>query len=225
MLTADCTLWLQSWESDLFMCTRRFQVGAAIAVASLSIALATSAKAATNLVQNPGFELGTGNGWSNNPGWGVGPGGYGLVPEDGNLIATNGCSPNPTLPCEISQVLPTLTGQTYKLTFGFNPGAGEDQFAGYDYVRLQVEWDGVVIDDLGGGPLGWTDHTITGLVASSDATSLTFRGYAAVMSGIDNVSVTESSAAIPEPASWALMITGFGLAGAVLRQRRTTTVC
>lgn len=30
----------------------------------------------------------------------------------------------------------------------------------------------------------------------------------------------QSSGAVPEPASWALMITGFGLAGTMLRQRR-----
>lgn len=33
--------------------------------------------------------------------------------------------------------------------------------------------------------------------------------------------VLSTSAAVPEPASWALMIGGFGLAGAVLRRRRT----
>ncbi len=34
---------------------------------------------------------------------------------------------------------------------------------------------------------------------------------------VDNVSIT----AVPEPATWALMISGFGLAGAALRRRRT----
>jgi hypothetical protein len=34
--------------------------------------------------------------------------------------------------------------------------------------------------------------------------------------GIDNVSVT----GVPEPASWALMILGFGAGGAMLRRRR-----
>jgi PEP-CTERM motif-containing protein len=183
--------------------------------------LSNTASAATNLVQNPGFELGTGGGWTDVPGWGIGGGGLaGIVRESGSVMAMNGCAPNLTLPCGISRVLPTVAGQAYTLGFGFNPGGGPDEFAGYDYVRLQVLWDGVVVEDLGGGPLGWTDFTLDGLIATSDATTLTFRGYAAAMSGVDNVSVTASAAAVPEPASWALMISGFGAAGAALRRRR-----
>jgi len=41
--------------------------------------------------------------------------------------------------------------------------------------------------------------------------------------GIDDVSVLAAPvSAVPEPASWALMLTGFGLAGAMLRRRRAT---
>ena len=35
--------------------------------------------------------------------------------------------------------------------------------------------------------------------------------------GVDNVSI---SLAVPEPASWAMLISGFGLVGAVARRRR-----
>jgi hypothetical protein len=37
---------------------------------------------------------------------------------------------------------------------------------------------------------------------------------------IDNAVINESYAAVPEPGTWALLITGFGLAGAALRRRR-----
>lgn len=41
--------------------------------------------------------------------------------------------------------------------------------------------------------------------------------------GVDNIgslTVAKIGAAVPEPAAWALMITGFGLAGGALRRRR-----
>jgi len=37
---------------------------------------------------------------------------------------------------------------------------------------------------------------------------------------LDNVAVTADGAAVPEPATWALMVLGFGGAGALLRRRR-----
>ena len=48
-----------------------------------------------------------------------------------------------------------------------------------------------------------------------------FQGGADESWGIDNFSLSASTGAIPEPSSWALMIAGFGLSGAVLRRRRT----
>lgn len=47
--------------------------------------------------------------------------------------------------------------------------------------------------------------------------------YAAIGAGvdIDNIRVTGSlPSAVPEPATWAMMITGFGLAGTAIRRRR-----
>jgi hypothetical protein len=45
-------------------------------------------------------------------------------------------------------------------------------------------------------------------------------GYSLSFSnGVGNSVVTDSLAGVPEPASWALMIAGFGLAGAALRRR------
>jgi hypothetical protein len=43
----------------------------------------------------------------------------------------------------------------------------------------------------------------------------------AVSSQIYSVTITEPTAAVPEPASWALMIAGFGLAGGAMRARRS----
>lgn len=47
-------------------------------------------------------------------------------------------------------------------------------------------------------------------------------GYTAQVSDGADIMVTDlASGAVPEPASWALMITGFGLVGSALRRRRT----
>jgi hypothetical protein len=40
----------------------------------------------------------------------------------------------------------------------------------------------------------------------------------------DNVSATQAAAAAPEPATWGLMIAGFGLAGGALRRRARTAI-
>jgi hypothetical protein len=40
---------------------------------------------------------------------------------------------------------------------------------------------------------------------------------------LDNVLVTQTTAAIPEPATWAMLIAGFGLVGAAARRRLTGT--
>ena len=41
---------------------------------------------------------------------------------------------------------------------------------------------------------------------------------------VSGLTGTASAGGVPEPASWALMIAGFGLAGAQLRRRRTAAV-
>jgi hypothetical protein len=44
------------------------------------------------------------------------------------------------------------------------------------------------------------------------------------ISGTDTLTIQSVSNAVPEPATWALMIGGFSLAGAALRRRQTTRV-
>ena len=47
-----------------------------------------------------------------------------------------------------------------------------------------------------------------------------FSGDSTGNTSIDNLEATTRGAVVPEPATWALMIGGFGLAGAALRRRR-----
>lgn len=52
-----------------------------------------------------------------------------------------------------------------------------------------------------------------------DQLSITLNAGDQYWQGVDNVRLTSVSA-IPEPATWAMMITGFAMAGAMLRRRR-----
>lgn len=74
-----------------------------------------------------------------------------------------------------------------------------------------------VITGTGGPSTSWTQHTrsfnvVAGqrLIFSATGTQDTLGGY------LDNINIT----AVPEPGTWALMIGGFGMAGAALRRRR-----
>lgn len=66
--------------------------------------------------------------------------------------------------------------------------------------------------------------TITGLTLDIPLTRFFSSNAASVsVTGVQNLRITDfgvGDAAVPEPASWALMISGFGLAGASLRRRR-----
>ncbi|MBU0801782.1 MAG: choice-of-anchor C family protein [Alphaproteobacteria bacterium] len=66
--------------------------------------------------------------------------------------------------------------------------------------------------------MGWTNYQYS-FVATGASTTLSFASQDATSFGaaLDNVSVT---AAVPEPATWAMMILGFGLVGGAMRRRR-----
>jgi hypothetical protein len=70
----------------------------------------------------------------------------------------------------------------------------------------------------------WTTHTISftatgGGTVKADFLSGSVDGRSALLDNV-NLDVT-GGGGVPEPASWALMILGFGAAGAALRRRRT----
>jgi hypothetical protein len=62
------------------------------------------------------------------------------------------------------------------------------------------------------------DSGITKFVVTSD------QGGENVSFGIDNVTFDSVTSAAPEPASWALMLGGFGLVGGAMRGRRKAAV-
>ncbi|MBU1378316.1 MAG: PEPxxWA-CTERM sorting domain-containing protein [Alphaproteobacteria bacterium] len=130
------------------------------------------------------------------------------------------------------------------VTFSFQ-FSGNQRDQNFDTFSFGLDFDGpgtLLNLQLDGGPSGnfaysAFNHTgISFLVGPNDAwrvATYTFTtsaaGSAKIYFGttsadnvgpmVDNVSLT--AVAVPEPATWAMMIMGFGAAGAVLRRRRT----
>lgn len=72
----------------------------------------------------------------------------------------------------------------------------------------------------------WVQYSLSGLVGATGTLRIQFEGdsssYARGAPGLDNVTLTATYAdtgAVPEPASWAMMIAGMTLAGAAMRRR------
>lgn len=208
----------------------RKSVKAIVAGIVLATAAATagSASAATNLIVNGGFVGGIPNGFTTVgvssgviPGWDVLAGtvdwinGYWPSSDgDGFSIDLNGNNHG-----KIGQTVATVIGQTYFLTF--------DISANKDLFGTRVAIVGANSDVIGtetytynGGPISYDARSIS-FVANSTSTTISFESGDGINNccwgaAIDNVGLT----AVPEPGAWALMIMGFGGAGAMLRRRR-----
>ena len=186
-------------------------------LAGAALALATSiagAASAQELVVNGGFETGDFSGWSSGGGNYVNPadscysgacahsGAFGV-----SFGAVGGESP-------LSQVIATHAGDAYTISFWLNSiGSMGDS--------VSLSWDGNLLFSQSNIPAeGWVQHTFTA-TASTDSTvlSLGLRNDPS-WDGLDDISVTDASGGVPEPATWAMMLTGFVGAGAALRGRR-----
>lgn len=191
--------------------------GAAFA-ATLGFALPASA--AVNIVANPGFETGDLTGWTNTTGsWSVD-----LAPTftafDGAHYASTGC----TSACDLSQTLATQVGATYTLSFAFNPGEGAGPVGSHTEADTMISWNGTAIFDIAGGAQRWDLITIPDLVATGTSTVLSFDSFQIpAWNGLDDVSVVMTAfGAVPEPATWIMLILGFGMVGGMLRASRDT---
>ncbi len=122
----------------------------------------------------------------------------------------------------------------------FNPAAGGVQpnalFADNPSIPdLVFTYTGPDFQTTGGGPGVFPDIQITGLTALSTFNNQATGGFTSRAikndgppSGQDTVAfnngqVTVPIAAVPEPASWALLIIGFGGVGGLVRARRKTS--
>lgn len=169
------------------------------------------AQAATNLLSNGGFESGL-QGWQH----------FGdatpdaiadhwedMTPTEGVLLAALGDNDQPGL---LRRTVAATPGRTYHLSFdlGHIPHGG--------FNLLQVFWGGGMLLEVGRGQVLPFETFHYDVVAPNESPALTF--LYVDNDGrwlLDNVRVV---AAVPEPATWAMLILGFGLAGAAARRRR-----
>lgn len=194
--------------------------------------------ASAAIVVNGGFESAGLSGWSATgtvDGW---QGsryhdyiGSGVTPaQSGNTYAFFGAG-NASGTNVLQQTIATTAGTQYRFSFDFVAlGAGSQ---GLDYTFGGASGTISAVSTNNFSSLS----TISGsFLATGATTTVSFRNissYDNVDVGIDNVSVivdpvlTGSLAlvgAIPEPATWAMLISGFGLVGTALRRRRAAAI-
>ncbi len=140
-----------------------------------------------------------------------------------SLDITGGGNSGPT--SGISQSVNTTAGQRYTLDFWVGNADGRDNgdnYLGASSVDLRI--DGAEIQPFTNGDLtldavNWREFSWS-FTAAGPTTNIAFFNATTgdAYAGLDHVGLS----AVPEPASWAMMIVGFGFAGAGLRRRRGT---
>jgi hypothetical protein len=111
-----------------------------------------------------------------------------------------------------------------------NAGGTVTQFEGGTVLALYQQADtnfsySDTLVDFGSSPWASLAHSGSTLTVAFRAAGAGWQGGGDESWGLDNFSVTASGTpGVPEPAAWGMMIGGFGLAGAALRRRTSTSV-
>lgn len=149
----------------------------------------------------------TGNDSTNFPYLGV-PAGVGV-----GLLATGFGSPAGPITVNFSDTLSYFSINLYRLSGAFDVTSTVTAYSG-------VDGQGSVLGSAIGTITGGTDFAFTTieLAQLNGAKSFTLQGT--FLSNYDAITATLGSPAVPEPATWAMFVTGFGLIGARLRRRQ-----
>jgi hypothetical protein len=164
------------------------------------------------LVTNGGFETGSLGPWTLS-----GNGGFSSVttfaPAAGSWNYRNGAVGSFGT---INQTVATIAGRVYSFSFDLtNEGRPTNAF--------QADLGGTAFGPVftNSGPFGYTNYSGTVVAPTTNATlRFSFRQDPSFWR-IDNISLVGN---VPEPASWAMMIAGFGLTGAAMRRRRSVAL-
>lgn len=206
--------------------------------AIVALAALPAAAQAANLLQNGSFEDST-SPFTTPPGWfNIGHtegvlsyATLGLPAFDGDYVyVTGGQSSNGFLfPGEgIGQTVGTTAGDIYQLSFGYTgehcPGCSTVFTVNLGAFSQDFT---IVADDSGFFHKAFTVATLDPYVATGASTTLSFVLKSTTNIGnndpifdrviLERIGTTDG---VPEPATWALMLLGFGSAGAMLRRRR-----
>ena len=215
------------------------------ALAALALAITAPASAATNLLTNGSFESGF-SGWTlSNVGGGTAPvvipygttatypfGAFGeaILPNAVASISPDAVgrslayfSSDTANPDTLSQTISLVAGQTYNLGFDFYAPA--NGISNPNDATLLFRVNGTQVGSVltAGSVTGtpaqtWFNFNTTFVAASNGPATLAldFRGLGVTAAdfGVDRVYAT---AAVPEPATWAMMIFGFGGVGVSMR--------
>lgn len=194
-----------------------------LALAALAAGIAAPANAV--VVISDDFDSYAGNQvpWNGSGVWATGnsvdlvpSGGYGLTcfGGTGNCVDLSGSTPG-----SMSRTVNLAPG-TYRLSFAYTGNQLGSQFPAAGFTASLGSFSNS-FTGLPNNSATFTNYTSGNIVITgSGPTTLTFTqngGDDFRGSIIDNVSI----AAVPEPATWGMMILGFGLVGAAVRRRRT----
>ncbi len=148
--------------------------------------------------------------------------GFGLSPDGGAMVALDGAA---TFQAEIQQSISGLAvGNTYHLSFywggGQQYGFGGATTEKFTYGFGADSFDTVTVANPEAGWSGW-QHVTHSFTATSSTQVLSFLATGTPdgqppFSVLDGVSLTGG---VPEAATWAMLVAGFGLVGAAARRR------
>ena len=118
----------------------------------------------------------------------------------------------------ISQDIATVAGQVYHLTFAYANNIFAGATTASAVVSIGTLLSPIIHTTSSTTDLDWTIFTGY-FVGTGDPMTLLFNDTTGTQNGsifLDAVTIT----AVPEPATWAMMILGFGLAGMAVRRRK-----
>jgi hypothetical protein len=148
----------------------------------------------------------------------------GSQPARDNHFASFGSGDN--LSGTMSTTVNFALGDTFLLTFDYGAGGAGTE-------PLYVTFDGITYtyDPVATGDLDTTfiHAVIGGLITTGGPTILSFSsgGLRSIDSFVDNIVLTGPDAVpqgVPEPATWAMMLLGFGALGTAMRRRRSAAL-